>query len=154
MNDRTRLAKLLRSYGVGTRMSVRKAATVTGVSRQTLINIMNAKPGDSANMRQRRQASLRKIAAGLDIPFELIEREAMADWGLIKTVSDETVQGVLGQLQALAPEHLAMLQSEIGRLQLEYATGRRTPGEQPGDAEATNGTDDDGSTGEQQVSEE
>lgn len=154
MTDRTRLAKLLRSYGVGTRMSVRKAATVTGVSRQTLINIMNAKPGDSANMRQRRQASLRKIAVGLDIPFELIEREAMADWGLIKTASDETVQGVLGQLQGLAPEHLAILQSEIGRLQLEYATGRRTPNELLGGAEATNGVAEDGSTGEGRVSAE
>ncbi len=125
MNERTRLANLLRSYGVGTRMSVRKAAVVTGVSRQTLINIMNAEPGSSSNMRQARRASLRKIAEGLDIPFDMVEREAMADWGLIKTVSAETVNGVLAQLQELDPMELALLQSKIAELQLEFATGRR-----------------------------
>lgn len=107
-------------------MSLREAAQRTGISRQTLSDIMRGTMGvDNTNVRPQRRATLRKIATALEIPFELIEREAMADWGLIKTVSAETVQGVLSQLQGLDAEELAVLQMEIGRIQQELASGRR-----------------------------
>lgn len=111
----SRIAELLRAYGVGSRMSIREAARQTGLSRETLSRLM--RPIERGETRRIRKDNLDKIADGLRIPRDLLEREMMADWGYVQAVSHSDVAEVLSQIKDLSPTDLATLQIEIGRLQ-------------------------------------
>lgn len=108
-------------------MSVREAARITGVSRQTLINVMKAQPNDVITITEQRRNTLRKIADGLKIPWEIMERAAMIDHGLVKTASAANVAAVVDQLMGFDAGDLARLQAEISRIQRDLLEGRRTP---------------------------
>ena len=112
----SRIALLLRSYGVGTpRMSIRQAAVKTGLSRETLSRLMRPlKPGET---RRIRKSNLDKIADGLGIPRDLLEREMMADWGYAQAVEDSDIAAVLAQIRDFSLSDLVALQQEITRIQ-------------------------------------
>lgn len=127
----SRVAQLLRAYGVrypderpapGT-MSIREAAKRVGVSRETLARLM--RPVEIFEPRRIRKANLDKIADGLGIPRDLLERENMADWGYAQAAEGSDVAAVLAQLVNLSQADLATLQMEIGRMQHAWAQGRR-----------------------------
>ena len=112
----TRVAALLRYYGVGPglRYSGRKAAEMCGVSYETISRLMRPAP---ARPRKMQRAIMEKIAAGLDIPVDLLDREMMADWGYKQTVTGSDIGDVLSQLVNFTPRELAELQMEIARMQ-------------------------------------
>jgi transcriptional regulator with XRE-family HTH domain len=107
----SRVAALLRSHGVPTRLSMRKAAKRCGVSPETISKLMR---GDT---RRIRKSNLDKIADGLGIPRDLLERESMVDAGYIQAASGSTVAEVLAQIQGLSSHDLATIQIAIGRMQ-------------------------------------
>ena len=112
----SRIALLLRSYGVGSpQMSIRQAAVKTGLSRETLSRLMRPlKPGET---RRIRKSNLDKIADGLGIPRDLLEREMMADWGYAQAVEDSDIAAVLAQIRDFSLSDLVALQGEISRIQ-------------------------------------
>lgn len=112
----SRIAHLLRAYGVGgDNMSIRQAARETGLSRETLSRLM--RPLEAKETRRIRSENLDKIADGLGIPRELLEREMMADWGYVQAATDSDVAGVLSQITDFPAGDLVRLQIEIGRMQ-------------------------------------
>lgn len=111
----SRIARLLRAYGVGETMSIRQAAIRTGLSRETLSRLM--RPLEAAETRRIRSENLDKIADGLGIPREVLQREMMADWGYVQSVTDSDMNAVLAQIVDFSPRDLATLQMEIARLQ-------------------------------------
>jgi transcriptional regulator with XRE-family HTH domain len=123
----SRIAALLRAYGVGVDggMSIRQAAAKTGLSRETLSRLM--RPIGTGSVRRIRKDNLDKIAGGLGIPRDLLEREMMADWGYAQAISSSTVAEVLSQIQGLSAPDLAALQIEIGRMQQAQARGVTEP---------------------------
>lgn len=112
---------------MGTKLSQRRAAELCGISRQTLSNILDAADaGSSENVRgQTRRVSLKKISNGLGIPLDLIEREALADWGHIRTVDAQTVQEVYATIEGWHPDELAALGQNVNRILAEMATQRK-----------------------------
>lgn len=118
----SRIANLLRSYGVGSKsMSIRQAALKTGLSRETLSRLM--RPLETGETRRIRKDNLDKIADGLGIPRDLLEREMMADWGYSQAVNGSDIADVLAQLQGFSPADLAQLQMEISRMQQAHFRG-------------------------------
>ena len=111
----SRIAHRLRAYGVGERFSIRDAAKRTGLSRETISRLM--RPVEHQETRRIRSENLDKIADGLGIPRDLLEREMMADWGYVQAVTDSDVAGVLSQITDFSPTDLARLISEIARIQ-------------------------------------
>lgn len=111
----SRIARLLRAYGVGETMSIRQAAARTGLSRETLSRLM--RPLEAAETRRIRSENLDKIADGLGIPREVLQREMMADWGYVASVTDSDMNAVLSQIAHFTPMDLVRLQMEIARLQ-------------------------------------
>lgn len=113
----SRVGELLRAYGVRSHMSVRDAARRCGVSHETVNRIMQPLGPDET--RAIRKSSLDKIATGLGIPRDLLQREMMADAGFdIRVVSDSSVAEALAQMQGLSARDLATIQIELGRMQL------------------------------------
>lgn len=115
MTKESRIAALLRKYGVGNTISIRAAATKIGISRETLSRLM--RPLDSGETRRIHKGNLDKIADGLGIPRDLLEREMLADWGWAQAVTGSDVAEVLSQIQGMTQVELAQLVTEIGRLQ-------------------------------------
>lgn len=111
----SRIAELLRAYGVGETISIRAAATKIGLSRETLSRLM--RPLDAGETRRIHKTNLDKIADGLGIPRDLLEREMMSDWGYAQAVTGSDVAEVLSQIQGMTQNELAQLVTEIGRLQ-------------------------------------
>lgn len=126
VTEKSRLASLFEAYGIGSKVSLREAAKRAGVSRQTLSGIM--RPGEQAgasNVRQQREASLRKIANAFGIPFDHVKTAAMADWGQIKTVDAASVQAVYALVEKWHPDELVHFQTLITGLLGAMASGRR-----------------------------
>lgn len=123
----SRIARVLRSYGVGERFSIRQAAVRTGLSRETLSRLM--RPLESGETRKIRAENLDKIADGLGIPRDLLEREMMADWGYVQAATDSDVSGVLSQIYGWTQPDLVTLQLEIARLQQSKLTAESNDAE-------------------------
>ena len=131
----SRIAELLRSYGVGSaELSIRQAAIKTGLSRETLSRMM--RPLKEGETRRIRKANLDKIADGLGIPRDLLEREMMADWGYAQAVEGNDIAAILAQIRDFSLADLAELQGEISRIQ-------QTQLRQSGHTRRRGGTDDD-----------
>jgi transcriptional regulator with XRE-family HTH domain len=119
----SRIADLLHSYGVrrpgdpakaGT-MSIRQAAEKVGVSRETLSRLM--RPLKEGETRRIRRSNLDKIADGLGIPRDLLERENMADWGYAQAIEGSDIAAILAQIRDFSVSDLAALQGEISQIQ-------------------------------------
>jgi transcriptional regulator with XRE-family HTH domain len=131
----SRIAELLRSYGVGSaELSIRQAAIKTGLSRETLSRMM--RPLKEGETRRIRKANLDKIADGLGIPRDLLEREMMADWGYAQAVEGNDIAAILAQIRDFSLADLAELQGEISRIQ-------QTQLRQSGHTRRRGGADDD-----------
>lgn len=111
----SRIGQLLRAYGVGDQMSIRQAAIKTGLSKETIARLM--RPLGTGETRRIRRRNLDKLADGLGISRDLLERAMMADWGYVQSASDTDVAGVLAQVVDFSPTDLVKLQMEIARLQ-------------------------------------
>ena len=107
----SRVAALLRSYGVPTHLSVRQASRRCGVAPETISKIMR---GETQLVRK---SNLDKIAAGLGIPRDLLERESLADAGYLQAAGGSSLAEALAQIQGLSARDLATVQVEIGRMQ-------------------------------------
>lgn len=107
----SRVAALLRSHGVTTRLSMRRAARLCGVSPETISKLMR---GETLRIRK---SNLDKIAGGLGISRDLLERESLADAGYLQAASGSSLAEALAQIQGLSARDLATVQVEIGRLQ-------------------------------------
>lgn len=114
----SRVAALLRSYGVLTHLSVRQAARDCGVAPETISKIMR---GETKMIRK---SNLDKIAKGLGIPLDLLERERLADAGYLQASAGSNLAEALAQLQGLSAHDLATVQVEIGRLQQARAAAQ------------------------------
>ena len=110
MSD-SKVAALLRTYGVTADLSVRQAAKRCGVSPTTMSKLMQGET------RQIRRSNLDKIADGLGISRDLLERASLADAGFLQAASGSSLAEALTQIQGLSPGDLAAVQIEIGRLQ-------------------------------------
>jgi hypothetical protein len=110
---RSQVAALLREYGVGERFSIRRAARECGLSQETMCRLMRPE-GDA---RRIRKSNLDKIADGLGIPRDVLERAMLADWGYTQAVSGVDLKDVLGQVRTFTPAELIALQTEIVRAQ-------------------------------------
>lgn len=121
----SRVAELLRSYGVTTRLSMRRAAQQCGVSPATISKLMRGET------RRIRKSNLDTIAGGLGIPRDLLERASLADAGYLQAASGSSLAEALAQIQGLSAGDLATVQVEIGRMQQARAAaeqGRRGAG--------------------------
>jgi transcriptional regulator with XRE-family HTH domain len=107
----SRVATLLRSYGVGTRLSEREVARRCNLSPQSVSKIMD---GGIARLRK---STLDKLADGLQIPRDLLERESLADAGYLQAATGSSLAEALAQIQGLSARDLATIQIEIGRMQ-------------------------------------
>jgi transcriptional regulator with XRE-family HTH domain len=114
----SRVAALLRAYGVPTDLSVREAARRCGVAPETINKIMR---GETKMIRK---SNLDKIANGLGIPPDLLERERLADVGYLQAAAGSNLAEALAQLQGLSAHDLATVQIEIGRMQQARAAAQ------------------------------
>lgn len=129
----SRIAAVLRAYGVRRRddppspdtMSIRDAEKKTGVSRETIARLM--RPLESNERRRIRADNLRKLAEGLGIPLDLLERENLADWGYVQAVEESDLATLQAQLRELSPEDLVKLQIEISHMQQGHLRALRRP---------------------------
>lgn len=111
----SRVAALLESYGVGTRISIRAAAKLTGLSHETISRLMRP----TTDPRRIRTANLDKLANGLGIPRDLLEREMMHDWGYAQAAEGPDSEAeVLAMLRDFTPAELASLQQKISEMQV------------------------------------
>lgn len=110
----SRMGALLRAYGVGGRISIRQAALLTGLSKETIAR--HLRRGDEAP-RLLREPNLVKLANGLGIPADVLKDAMMADINYVRAVSRTNVTAVLGQIAQLDPDELLELQTEIARMQ-------------------------------------
>lgn len=99
-----------------TLLSVRQAAKRCGVSPTTISKLMNGETRDI------RKSNLDKIADGLGINRNVLERASLADAGYLQATSGSSLAEALAQLQGLSSHDLAAVQIEIGRLQQARAT--------------------------------
>lgn len=125
----SRIARLLQKHGVrlpddpvtpGT-MSIREAAEKTGISAESLRQLVTMK---SQRARRVRKATLDKIAAGLGVPRDVLERAALVDAGYIQAAEDDEVTAVLTQIRGLSLDDLSTVLIEAARL-LAVGTSER-----------------------------
>jgi transcriptional regulator with XRE-family HTH domain len=118
----SRVAALLKRYGVGTRLSVRAAAGRCGVSPQTMNKVM------LGEITRLRSGTIDKISRGLGIPRDLLERASLVDAGFLQIEGGSNLTEVLERLQGLSRHDLAEVQIAIGQMELARAAEQEMRG--------------------------
>jgi hypothetical protein len=111
-NNTTEVGRLLRQYGVGNGISVREAGRRTGVSYETIAKMM--RPGVPS--RHTRPGNLDKLAAGLKIPRDLLERAMLIDRGHLQAAGPQPVADLLSAAQELSAADLAELYLGLAKI--------------------------------------
>lgn len=115
----TEVARLLRRAGVGTYTSVREFARNCDVAHETVRRLLR-QPKDGQARRPPTRRVLERLAAGLDIPLNVLEAAVLTDQGYEQAVTGVGgVESILAQLRDMSSADrrtvLAELAQEIAR---------------------------------------
>jgi transcriptional regulator with XRE-family HTH domain len=107
----SRVGALLRDRGVGTDLSVSEAHTLCGVSETTIRNLMR---GTTKTISE---AVLAKIADGLGINRDLLQRARLIDLGYMQVESGSSVAEALEKIRGLSLRDRDTVLVELAQMQ-------------------------------------